>query len=69
MGQDEAGKLARVRALRREVIEPAVASDGRIVKTTGDGTLVEFPSVVEAVGAAVGVQREMADQNTGALKN
>jgi adenylate cyclase len=64
MGQDEAGTLARVRALRRELIDPKVAKhDGRIVKTTGDGFLIEFPSVVEAVAAAVAVQRTMAEHN------
>jgi len=61
MGQDEAGTLARVRALRRELIDPKVAKhEGRIVKTTGDGFLIEFPSVVEAVAAAIAVQRTMA---------
>ena len=50
MGQDEAGTLARLQALRRELIDPKIAEHkGRIVKTTGDGLLVEFPSVVEAV--------------------
>ena len=64
MGQDEAGTLARVRALRRELIDPKVAEHkGRIVKTTGDGILIEFPSVVEAVAAAIAVQRAMAEHN------
>ena len=45
MGQDEAGTLARVRALRYELIDPTVVEHkGRIVKTTGDGILIEFPS-------------------------
>src|SRR5262249_20725661 len=62
MGQDEAGTLARMRKLRREVIDPEVAErKGRIVKTTGDGLLIEFPSVVEAVACAVSIQREMAE--------
>ena len=57
MGEDEAGTLARVRALRRELIDPKVAEHkGRIVKTTGDGMLIEFPSVVEAVACAVALQ-------------
>ena len=64
MGQDEAGTLARVRALHRELIDPKVAKhEGRIVKTTGDGILIEFPSVVEAVAAAIAVQRGMAEHN------
>ena len=64
MGQDEAGTLARVRALHRELIDPKVAKhEGRIVKTTGDGFLIEFPSVVEAVAAAIAVQRTMAEHN------
>jgi adenylate cyclase len=64
MGQDEAGTLARLKALRRELIGPRVADHkGRIVKTTGDGILIEFPSVVEAVACAAAVQREMAKHN------
>jgi class 3 adenylate cyclase len=61
MGQDEAGTLARLKTLRRELIDPKIAEHkGRIVKTTGDGILIEFPSVVEAVACAVAVQRGMA---------
>ena len=64
MGQDEAGTLARLRALRDERIAPKIAEHkGRIVKTTGDGILIEFASVVEAVACAVAVQREMAQHN------
>ena len=64
MGQDEVGTLARIRALRRELIDPKIAEHkGRIVKTTGDGILIEFPSVVEAVAAAVAVQQGMAQRN------
>ena len=64
MGQDEAGTLARLRALRRDLIDPRVADHkGRIVKTTGDGILIEFPSVVEAVACAVAVQRAMQAHN------
>src|SRR5436190_807179 len=67
MGQDEAGTLARLRAHRRELIDPKIAEHkGRIVKTTGDGLLVEFPSVVEAVACAVAVQRGMGERNAGA---
>ena len=64
MGQDEAGTLARLKALRRELIDPEIAEHkGRIVKTTGDGILIEFPSVVEAVACAVAVQRGMPGRN------
>src|ERR1700680_3061902 len=64
MGQDEAGTMARLRTHRRELIDPKISEHkGRIVKTTGDGILIEFPSVVEAVACAVAVQRGMADRN------
>ena len=64
MGQDEAGTLARLKALRRELVDPKIAEHrGRIVKTTGDGLLVEFPSVVEAVSCALALQRAMAEPN------
>jgi adenylate cyclase len=64
MGQDEAGTLARLRGHRRDLIDPKITDHrGRIVKTTGDGILIEFPSVVEAVACAVAVQRGMAEHN------
>jgi len=64
MGQDEAGTLQRLKALRGELVDPKIAEHkGRIVKTTGDGLLIEFPSVVEAVACAVAVQRDIAEQN------
>src|SRR5438067_8593418 len=64
MGQDEVGTLDRLRAHRRELIDPKIGEHkGRIVKTTGDGLLLEFPSVVEAVACAVAVQRGMAERN------
>src|ERR1700675_4155693 len=64
MGLDEAGTLARLRAHRRELIDPKIADHkGRIVKTTGDGILIEFPSVVEAVACAVAVQYGMDERN------
>jgi adenylate cyclase len=64
MERDEAGTLARLRTLRRDLIDPKIAErKGRIVKTTGDGILVEFPSVVEAVACAVALQQEMAARN------
>ena len=64
MGADEEGTLAALKAIRREVGDPKVkAHRGRIVKTTGDGFLIEFASVVDAVLCAVEVQREMAARN------
>jgi class 3 adenylate cyclase len=64
-GVDEEGTLARLRALRREVVDPALAEHyGRLVKTTGDGLLIEFASVVDAVRCAIAVQRGMAHRNT-----
>ncbi len=65
MGADEEGTLARLKAHRRELINPKIAEhQGRIVKTTGDGILIEFPSVVEAVRCAVEVQQGMNERNT-----
>jgi adenylate cyclase len=64
MEQDEAGTLSRLKTLRRELIDPKIAEHkGRVVKTTGDGILIEFPSVVEAVACAVAVQREMPERD------
>ena len=61
MGVDEEGTIARQKAHREELIDPKIAlHGGRIVKTTGDGVLVEFPSVVDAVKCAVEVQQAMA---------
>jgi adenylate cyclase len=66
MGQDEEGTLAALKALRRELADPKIKEHrGRIVKTTGDGLLVEFASVVDRVRCAVEVQREMAERNNG----
>jgi adenylate cyclase len=60
VGLDEEGTIARLQALRRELIDPVIANHhGRIVKTTGDGLLIEFASVVDAVRCAVEVQRAM----------
>jgi len=65
MGADEEGTLERLKALRRELIDPKIAAHhGRIVKTTGDGLLVEFPSVVDAVRCAVEVQQALPERNT-----
>lgn len=64
MEVDEAGTLARLKHVRRELIDPAIAKcKGRLFKTTGDGMLVEFPSVTDAVQCAVDFQRRMADRN------
>src|SRR5437773_4952647 len=66
MGADEEGTLATMRAVRRELGDPKIREHrGRIVKTTGDGLLVEFASVVDAVRCAAEVQREMIARNTG----
>jgi adenylate cyclase len=66
MGADEEGTLERLKALRRELLDPKTAEHhGRIVKTTGDGMLVEFASVVDAVRCAVEVQQAMPERNTG----
>jgi adenylate cyclase len=60
MGEDEEGTLAALKAIRREVADPKIKEHhGRIVKTTGDGLLLEFASVVDAVRCAVEVQREI----------
>jgi adenylate cyclase len=64
MGADEVGTLRTLKAHRRELVDPAIAGHrGRIVKTTGDGLLVEFASVVDAVACAVAVQRGMLSRN------
>ncbi len=64
MGADEEGTLARLKACRKALVDPKIAEyRGRIVKTTGDGMLVEFGSAVDAVRCAVEVQRGMASSN------
>ncbi|HEX3416720.1 MAG TPA: adenylate/guanylate cyclase domain-containing protein [Stellaceae bacterium] len=66
MGADEEGTLERLKALRRELLDRKIAEHhGRIVKTTGDGLLVEFASVVDAVRCAVDVQQAMPERDTG----
>src|ERR1700758_3284139 len=63
---DEDRTLARLRALRSDLIDPTIAlHHGRIVKRTGDGALVEFRSVVEAVRCAIEVQNSMLERNAG----
>ena len=64
IGADEEGTLSRLKALRVEVIDTKIAEHhGRIVKTTGDGLLVEFASVVDALRCAAEIQTAMADRN------
>jgi len=66
MGRNEEGTLERLMAHRRAVVDPKIAEHhGRIVKTTGDGILAEFASVVDAVRCAVEMQRGMAERNSG----
>ena len=66
MGRDDSATLAGLKAHRRELIDPKIAEyGGRIVKTTGDGLLLEFPSLVDAVRCAVEVQHGMAERNAG----
>src|SRR5580693_7722657 len=63
---DEDRTLARLRGLRSDLIDPAIAAHhGRIVKRTGDGNLIEFRSVVDAVRCAVEVQTGMVERNVG----
>jgi adenylate cyclase len=65
-GADEDRILARLRALRSDLIDPTIAvHHGRVVKRTGDGAIVEFRSVVDAVNLAIEVQRAMVDRNAG----
>ena len=65
-GRDEDRTLSRLRGLRSDLIDPAIdAHHGRIVKRTGDGSLIEFRSVVDAVGCAIEMQKGMAERNAG----
>jgi adenylate cyclase len=66
MGRDEENTLAQLKTLRKTLVDPTIATyRGRIVKTTGDGMLVEFASAVDAARCAIEIQREMAERNTG----
>jgi adenylate cyclase len=66
MAADEAGTLAQLKTHREELIEPRTAEyHGRVVKLMGDGSLMEFGSVVDAVSFAVDVQRMMVERNAG----
>src|SRR5215475_15446001 len=65
-GADEDRTLARLRALRSDVIDPTIAvHKGRVVKRTGDGVLAEFRSVVEAVRCGMEIQNSMIERNAG----
>jgi class 3 adenylate cyclase len=65
MGADEEGTLRQLKAHRKELVDPKITEHrGRIVKTTGDGMLVEFVSVVDAVRCAVDIQRGMVERNS-----
>ena len=68
MEADETGTLARLKTHRLELIDPAIAKNkGRLIKTAGDGMLVEFSSVADAVACAVEIQRRMAGRNSDAV--
>jgi adenylate cyclase len=70
MGVDEEGTLAALKAHRRELIDPKIAEHrGRIVKTTGDGVLVEFASAVDALRCAMEIQRAMVERNADIPEN
>jgi class 3 adenylate cyclase len=65
-GADEDRTLARLRTLRSDLFDPTIAvHHGRIVKRTGDGSIIEFRSVVDAVNCAIEVQRAMVERNAG----
>jgi adenylate cyclase len=66
IGTAEQGTLNRLRSIRTEVVDPKINEHhGRLVKTTGDGLLIEFGSVIDALRCAVEVQQSMAERNTG----
>jgi adenylate cyclase len=66
MGIDEAGTLARLKAMRRDIFDPLIAAhSGRTFKLMGDGALVEFGSAVDAVTCAIEVQKQVRDRSAG----
>ena len=69
MGEDEVGTLERLKGCRRELIDPTIKEfHGRMVKLMGDGALVEFASVVDAVQCAAVIQRRMTERDRGAAE-
>jgi adenylate cyclase len=67
-GIDEQRTLARLRALRGDLVEPAVAAHhGRVVKGTGDGSIIEFRSAVDAVRCAIEMQNGLVERNAGCV--
>ena len=69
-GADEDRTLARLRALRSDLIDPTIAvHNGRVAKRTGDGVIVEFRSVVDAVRCAIEIQHAMAERNAGVTED
>src|SRR6202453_3114641 len=69
-GADQDRVLARLRALRSDLIDPTIAvHNGRVVKRTGDGSIVEFRSVVDAVRCAIEVQNAMVERNAGVAED
>src|SRR5262249_33442737 len=70
IGADESGTLQRLKAIRDELVDPTLATHrGRLVKTTGDGLLVEFGSVVDALRSASEIQAGMAERNTAVAEH
>jgi TolB-like protein/class 3 adenylate cyclase len=69
MGEDEAGTALAVREHRKAALPIVASHEGRIVKTTGDGLLLEFPSIVAAVECAIAIQRMMGERNAGTPEN
>jgi adenylate cyclase len=66
MGEDEEGTLGQLKAIRAEIIDPKIVEHhGRVVKTTGDGLLIEFASVVDGLRCATEWQHDVADRNVG----
>jgi adenylate cyclase len=70
VGDDEAGTIARLKALRKDFIEPLIAEHhGRVVKLMGDGALVEFASAVDAVECAVAIQKDVTEREAAIPEN
>jgi adenylate cyclase len=70
MGRDEEGTLAQLKSFRKTLVDPGLAMHrGRIIKTTGDGMLVEFASAVDAARCAVQIQREMAQRRAAGTQD